>query len=225
MNRAVTRFVSNSKTGEFGEIILFHLLERYQGAVQIVNKMSLKTSGNMYVNGSDAIHFSMQDGLKVLYLGESKTGIQFSSILKNALSDISKYEQTGAGSYDVSLASNNISGDIPEERRKLIKDYLDPNKSDLSDFSKIHAVFLGVQRDTLRELEKDYRGPELFQKAIENYKEGIEQYIKIIQDELKNHPDIENTRFLFFIIPFKDLTGLRANFSQAIEHGKKATII
>jgi hypothetical protein len=35
---------------------------------------------------------------------------------------------------------------------------------------------------------------------------------------------LKDKRFLFFIIPFKDLSGLRERFAKAVKHGKKTNI-
>lgn len=221
---AVERFIQNSKTGEFGEIILFHLLEVLEGAVQIVNKMTLKTSGNMPIHGADAIHFGFDGESKILYLGESKTGIQFSDVLRKALSDTDAYYKNGKREFDINLISGNISEDIPENMRKLIKDYLNPCKADLSDYKEAHAIFLGFQMDCLQELEKTYEGKDLINKAIESYKADVEKYVKDIESKFTDFPDLADKRFLFFVIPFKDMAGLRDRFAKAIQNGKNINI-
>ncbi|OPY88323.1 MAG: hypothetical protein A4E71_00534 [Smithella sp. PtaU1.Bin162] len=221
---AVDRFVSNSKTGEFGEIILFHLLELFEGAVQIVNKMALKTSGEMHAHGADAIHFGLDGSLKTLYLGESKTYQSFGDALNKALSDINNYHKNGGRQFDIKLVSGNLPEDIPEETRKMIKDYLNPCKSDLFDFTEAHAVFIGYQYDSLQSIEQNHRGVELINKALELYRESIKQYLADIESKFKEFPDLANKNFLFFIIPFKDLKGSREKFAKAVENGKKVDI-
>lgn len=69
---AIRRYVKNTKNfkgGEMGDIILFHLMEVVEQAVQIVNKMCLKTSGKMYYHGADAIHFGSDGDLRILFFG------------------------------------------------------------------------------------------------------------------------------------------------------------
>lgn len=221
---AISRFVTNSTTGEFGEIILFHLLELMEGAVQIVNKMALKTSGKVHYHGGDAVHFGFDGDLKVLYLGESKTIPKFSTALRKSLEDTDKYYKEGKDEFDIKLATGNISDDIPMEQRELIKKYLNPETDDLSDFKQVHAIFLGYQYDLLKDLEGKYGGIELVDKVIESYKKDIAKYIKSIEKKIKDFPDIKDKRFLFFIIPFKDLDGLRDKFAKAVDHGREVHI-
>jgi len=224
---ALDRFVKNPNTGEFGEIILFHLLELLEGAVQIVNKMALKTAGGVYSYGADAIHFGFDGNLKVLYLGESKTTEStFSGALNKSLNTVDEYyyKQKGKKEFEINLASGNISNDIPEPTRTLIKDYLNPSKKGLSDFKEVHAIFLGFQMNILKELENKYNSKYLLKKVIESYKEDIQGYIKKIESKFGDFPDLEGKRFLFFVIPFKNLADLKERFSNTIKNGKKVNI-
>jgi len=221
---AIQRFVTQSTTGEVGEIILFHLLECWEGAVQIVNKMALKTSGGMPVFGLDALHFKIDNATKVLYLGESKTGLKFSEVLKKSLDGTKEYYQKQKKEFDINLASANISEDIPEETRKAIKEYLNPCKEDLSDFKETHAIFLGFQTDFLKEFETKYSGKELVEKVIESYRTEIQEYLQQIELKFNDYPELKEKRFIFFVIPFKELKGLRERFSKAVQNGTKINI-
>ncbi|MFJ6157667.1 DUF1837 domain-containing protein [Pseudarthrobacter sp. NPDC092184] len=66
-------FVDADGTGEGGELLLFLLMERLLGLPQLLAKMSLKTSSNVHVHGSDGVHASLgEDGILDVYWGESK---------------------------------------------------------------------------------------------------------------------------------------------------------
>lgn len=213
---AFSRFVKNTTTGEFGEIILFHFLELTEGAVQIVNKMPLKTAGNVHSFGADALHFSFKDNLKVLYLGESKTGKSFSEILNKSLTSTENH------SNDLQLACNYLSDDIPDTVRKEIKDYLNPLKKNKEDFSKVHAIFLGYQCDQLT--YPGQSGKELLDKVIAAYKEEIETYFKNIEEQIKTNEKLSDQNFLFFVIPFTNIGDLRSKFAGAINNGAAINI-
>jgi hypothetical protein len=83
--KAVNRFVDDSRTGEPGELILFVLLESQRNAPQILNKMSLKTSGNIHFHGLDGIHIGIKGDEINLYYGESKIEKSIDSAIKNAI--------------------------------------------------------------------------------------------------------------------------------------------
>lgn len=216
---AVHRFVQNSKTGEFGELIIFHLLEVLENAVQVVNKMSLKTSGKMHYHGADAVHFGINDQLRVLFIGESKTGENFKGVLRSAFEAINEYYIEEKDDFEVKLATGHISDDIPEDLKKEIKDYLDPSKKDRGDFTTTHAIFLAFQNQVLKELEQKYAGKELLEKVIDVYHQDIQKYIKAIEETLDSYSDLKNKRFIFFVIPFKDLDKLKQKFTQEIKNG------
>lgn len=59
--------------GELGEILLYLFLEQNLKAPKLLSKVELKTSGNQYVFGSDAVHLlSLSNNAFQLVLGESK---------------------------------------------------------------------------------------------------------------------------------------------------------
>ncbi|MCL4400441.1 hypothetical protein M1316_00475, partial [Candidatus Parvarchaeota archaeon] len=71
-------------------------------------------------------------------------GKSFLEILKKSLEDVVEHE--AVQKFEIELATSNVSDDIPQEIKKVILDYLDPYKSDLSDFKTIHAIFLGSKK-------------------------------------------------------------------------------
>ncbi len=217
--QAFKKFAKNAKTGELGEVILFYLLEVFEGAVQIVNKMPLKTSQNMYVNGADAIHFKADGNLRILYLGESKTGESFSRVLEDSFHDTDEYYKGGKMRFDIDLATGHLSTDILKQDRDMIKEYLNPFKKDLSKLAHVHAVFLGYHYKALSDFEGQLSGEELKNKVIEQYGKDIEKYLKSIEDKFDNYPKLKDKQFLFFVVPFKDLESLRKKFVKVIEGG------
>ena len=220
---AIRRYVKNSKKfkgGEIGELILFHLLEVVEQAVQIVNKMFLKTSGNMHFHGADAVHFGSDGDLRILFLGESKTGDKFSQVLNDAIKSVNGYCNEEKQTFEVDLAVGHISEDIPEELRKEIINYLDPSKEDLSNFTETHAIFLGFEYKILKELENRHSGEELISKVIETYRSEIEGYIHRIEEKISEYPNLQNRRFLFYLLPFKDLNAIRNKVLEEIKNVK-----
>ena len=90
-------FTSLERSGEAGELLLCMLLERMLGLPQLLCKMSLKTSREMHVHGTDGIHARMEDdGRLALYWGESKLHANFSSAIDNCVKSIAPYLEPGA---------------------------------------------------------------------------------------------------------------------------------
>ncbi len=48
--------------GQLGELLLFHFIQRFKGAVPLLRKMSITTSQSMERYGVDAIHYKYEDG-------------------------------------------------------------------------------------------------------------------------------------------------------------------
>lgn len=216
---ALSRYVNYRKEfkgGEIGEIILFHLLEVLENAVQIANKMCLKTSGNVPYHGADAIHFGIDGDLRILFLGESKIGKNFNTTLNAALQSIDEYRNSEKQQFEVKLALGHLSDDLSKEIKKEIKDYLNPLKDDLKNFSQVYAIFLGFEKSVLQEFEKKYQGEVLVEKVVDHYHNEIDSYVLKIQEKVEGKKEFENLRFLFYLLPFKDLDKIREKFLEGI---------
>lgn len=59
--------------GQFGELLLFHFIQRFMRAVPLLRKMSITTSPHLERNGADAIHYKVENGKNIIILGEAKT--------------------------------------------------------------------------------------------------------------------------------------------------------
>ena len=77
--------------GQLGELLLFHFIQRFKGAVPLLRKMSITTSAEHERYGADAVHYKIEDGKNVIVLGEAKaytSDYQFSSAFKKAIDSI-----------------------------------------------------------------------------------------------------------------------------------------
>lgn len=59
--------------GQFGELLLFHFIQRIMQAVPLLRKMKITTSSHHERFGADAIHYKVEDGKNIIILGEAKT--------------------------------------------------------------------------------------------------------------------------------------------------------
>lgn len=59
--------------GQFGELLLFNLLQHYFKAAPLLRKMPLTTNPGLERHGADAIHYRPESGAHIAYLGEAKT--------------------------------------------------------------------------------------------------------------------------------------------------------
>lgn len=219
--QALRRYVQSSdkfKGGEIGELILFHILELVEHAVQITNKMSLKTSGKMHFHGADGVHFGIKENLKILYFGESKTGMKFSSVLYEAMESVNEFSKIKNKRREIELATGYSSDFITADMHEHIKKYLTSSTADLSDFTQTYAVLLAYDTQELRKLEGKFHGPELFEQVRSYYQSKIDEIVQTITGKHSEYPNLQNKFFIFYLVPFKDLTTVRETVLEEVKH-------
>lgn len=59
--------------GQFGELLLFHFIQRFMQAVPLLRKMKITTSSQHERFGADAIHYKVEEEKNIIVLGEAKT--------------------------------------------------------------------------------------------------------------------------------------------------------
>ena len=81
------------RSGEGGEVLLFLLPEQILKLPQAICKMSLKTSPQMPIHGSDGIHIGLtEDGKKLaLYYGEAKVYADLSDAIRECVESIAPH--------------------------------------------------------------------------------------------------------------------------------------
>lgn len=209
---AISRYVRGSekfKGGEIGELVLFHILELVEHAVQITNKMSLKTSGKMHFHGADGVHFGIKDNLKILYFGESKTGMKFSSVLYDAMESVNEFCSSKKQKREIELATGYPSDYLTNKVQAEIKEYLTSSKPDLTQFAHTYAILLAYDTKELKDLENKFHGPELIAQVHNYYHSKIEEITSSIIERHSEYADLQNKIFIFYLVPFKDLSSVR----------------
>lgn len=59
--------------GQFGELLLFHFIQRFQRAIPLLRKMKITTCSKHERFGADAIHIKYENNKPIILLGEAKT--------------------------------------------------------------------------------------------------------------------------------------------------------
>lgn len=118
---------SSNRTGEAGELLLYLLTEWLLDAPQIIAKMSLKTSAQMPVHGSDGIHvrYDAESERLVFYLGEAKLHVDLGQAMKAAASSIKSGREKMQ--HELELVQRHIDfAGLGEQARASLLRYLDP---------------------------------------------------------------------------------------------------
>lgn len=76
--------------GQFGELLLFHFIQRCFHAAPLLRKMPITTSAHQERFGADAIHYKNEDDANIIFLGEAKTYTKgsFNKAFETALDSI-----------------------------------------------------------------------------------------------------------------------------------------
>lgn len=90
-SHAFSKFRVGHPQGQFGELLLFNLIQHFFEAVPLLRKMRITTSVGHERFGADAIHVKIKDNTHQFILGESKcyeSKYKFKDAFKNSLTSI-----------------------------------------------------------------------------------------------------------------------------------------
>jgi hypothetical protein len=112
------------KKGDYGELLLFLILEVFYPARKLVTKVRLRSSFGDEIKGFDCAHFSFDENDELcLWLGEAKFHQSFSSAITKAADTINEHISNKTLKDEISiLEGNNI--EIDEEIREKVENYL-----------------------------------------------------------------------------------------------------
>lgn len=220
--KLLIRAKNQQKTlGEPGEIILYMLLEVMLNAPQMCCKMALKTSEEMPVHGSDAIHMSFDDASDTLtlYWGESKLYKQLSDALNEVCTSIASFLNTLDGKTprerDINILRDYMEFDDPATK-KAILDYFDPYCEVSNNRREVFACFVGFDFSFFNklgglekaEVEEEFRTQ--FLKRIASACDLFEKNIVATK--------LHEFNFHFFLIPFPRVEDIRERFLKLLDY-------
>lgn len=213
-------FTDLEKTGEFGEMLLYILVQEILELPQLISKMTLKTSGKLHYQGADGIHvkYDVNDDSLSLYWGESKMEQTINSGLKNCFESLKSFLLDSFGhdstqSRDLQLITSNISENInnPALEDILVR-YFDLD-DDMSNKLKYKGVcFVGFDsanypKSPLEKTTKD---------LIEGFQLELNKWLESSGKQIKKHVNLEKFEIHLFLIPFPSVQEFRTHFLKTI---------
>lgn len=206
-----------NRNGEFGELIIYILIEAILGAPQFVAKMSLKTNTQMPVHGSDGIHLKWDEHKKriVLYWGESKCHKTVNGAIDDAISSIAENLAASKLGQEVFLVQEyyDQSG-FPEDMREAILAFLDPldeNYHQRADASVMLVCFDFKAFGEMSDVDEDNVEAE-FEKQLTD---ALPKYVERIDEALETHGVKKHTIEMFFL-PVPSVGDMRTKFQNII---------
>lgn len=212
---AKDRFRKSSPSGEIGELILFSLLESQRNAPQILNKMALKTDGNMHYHGLDGIHIGIHNNEMILYYGESKFYKKINPAIDKAISDLDKFnESLKDRKMEINLISNFIDKTKFDGFIDEIVSFLNPYEKDKSKLREVYAIFIGFNWSSIEEIDFDYIERDLQLELEKCLLRNSKKIMEKCKSSIKTS-NLNNT-VEFFFIPFRDVEHIRKLFEEKI---------
>lgn len=188
--------------GQFGELLLFHFIERIFRAVPLLRKMCITTSPKLERNGADAIHYKWENNKNILILGEAKTYTSsFNKAFSEAIKSILKTYDDIRNEINLYVCEDFLEDEMNEIAYKYIN-------NELKDI-EVHLVALVIFEES----------KELISLDRESIKKEIEDIIKDRYDKFPNNKiDVKInkilTRITYIIFPVWKLNELLMAFKE-----------
>lgn len=129
--------------GQFGELLLFHFIQKCMKAVPLLRKMKITTSSQHERFGADAIHYKVENGKNIIILGEAKTyssKYKFNAAFEDALNSILNTYKTHRDELNLYVHEDFLD----EEMNEIAEEYLDKRLQNV----EIHLVSIIVYDET-----------------------------------------------------------------------------
>ncbi len=218
--RAKELFVDLEKTGEFGEMLLYILVQEILKLPQLISKMTLKTSGKLHYQGADGIHvkYEEEDDSLSLYWGESKMEQTANNALKHCFESLQGFLLDAKGhdstqTRDLHLISTNLLDNTNNpDLEKILVRYFDLD-DDLSNKLNYKGVcFVGFDDDEYpsQPLEK------VTSDLATSFRDKIANWLKTTGKHIKSHVSLEKFEIHVFIIPFPSVQEFRDHFLKML---------
>lgn len=223
--KANQKFVSYLKNkGELGELLLYCFLETHLRAPKILSKLELKTSNNMYVNGSDGIHLlQLDNGNYQIIFGESKTVKDITAALSEAFESIyqfkneinDKEEEKSGITYEKSLISDHLLKEtFSQEEQEYLEKIIYPRRENTFAIDDAFGIFIGYEI-TISESDRFLPNDAFRKKVSKQICDQVKKRYKHIEDKIKEYK-LYGHNFYIYVVPFTELEKNRVKIQKEI---------
>jgi len=208
---------NTKRSGEFGELIAYLLMEWVIGAPQVVAKLSLKTNPDMPVYGSDGIHLKYDAAADrlLVYFGESKSYERVTAAIKDAVTSVATALAPEKVRHELLLVRQQFDlACMPAEAREPILEFLNPLSAAAQKRETVAVIFIAFDFkgfSALKALELDEVAP-AFEAALVA---ALAKHTKTLEVELKA-AGIDHRRIEAFFLPVPKVADLRRAFHHRI---------
>lgn len=186
------------KRGEFGELILYHLLHEYFNADALISKIYFKDSLSLAPHGFDAVHVDSEK--RSLWLGESKLYKDGNKAIYELIKDLEGHFQTDFFHSEFTIISNRVQDDDGEDD-EFIKELISPETKCLDKLANIKiALFAGYSSDCINQVNPS---EDTF---LEKLKIEGQKMMDILNTGKEKHPWKNHLDVYLFLLPIKNKT-------------------
>lgn len=198
------------KKGDYGELLLFILLEIFYPARKFVTKVRLRTSQGDQIKGFDCAHFTIENEEPVLWLGEAKFTESITNAINRAFSSLNTHLEHAYIHKEIDILAANIEYNYNDEGKidesfKILEDFL---------ISKISIDKIRFKIPILLTYDSS---------CINSNNEITKKFLDEIQAELENISNkIEEKKFntnlkvefIFLILPLKSISWIKKELNK-----------
>lgn len=192
--------------GQFGELLLFHFIQRCMEAVPLLRKMKITTSSQHERFGADAIHYKIENEKNIIILGEAKTyssRYRFNNAFEDAITSILNTYKTHREELNLYVHEDFLDPEMNE----IAEEYLKKTLRNV----EIQLVCIIVYHETkkLKEKTEEEIRKEIEQIIIEKYKKYDNEKIPIEENIILN-------RITYIVFPIWKLDELLKIFQEEL---------
>ncbi len=195
------------RRGEFGELILYHLLHEYFGAEALISKIYFKDSRGQAPHGFDAVHVDSMN--EILWLGESKLYKDGKRAIDELAKDLTDHFNNSFFDNEFSIITNRASDDNAE-LSEFMQRLIDPKIDPIDKLPNINiALFAGFDSDCL----KNYNSQE--------FREKLDDEIDILYNRASmksgSHAWNKRLNLYLFLFPLDDKRKFVSDLHQKLK--------
>lgn len=192
--------------GQLGELLLFQFVQRYMKAVPLLRKMSITTSAGHERFGADAIHYKIENGKHIIFLGEAKTytsKYKFNVAFEEALESILNSYNNLRKELRLYVHEDFIDNELNVVAEGFLNNTLKPveiHLVSLITYDEVHKLEISNEDDIKAQIEEVIEG---------KYKKFDNSKIDLDKNPILN-------RITYIVFPVWDLEDLAKRFQKLI---------
>lgn len=195
------------KRGEFGELLLYHLLHEYFGADALISKIYFKDSVGGVAHGFDAVH--VDTSRQILWLGESKLYKNSSTAINELAKDVINHFNVNFFESEFQIITNRVHDTKINCDDYIIK-LLDPETKVLNKLAGINVcLFAAFESNSLLNFNKN------------NFEETLMGEVRKLNDKMKNllreHPWIKHLNIYLLTFPLDNKREFVSSLHQKLK--------